>query len=345
VGDDDARRRTRAPEPRGERWVRLDGEHARARVEQRTREHAAPGADVHDELAGDDAGVRDQLACETATAEKMPSARALRCASGDGHGPSPSSSRRRLYRMGALSSAAVDPETLRRYASLIVEVGANVQAGQIVYVQAEPRAAPLVRAVAEAAYERGAKFVDAWYFDPHVKRIRLERAREDTLGFVPPWYGDRLLALGEQHCARITLTPLVPPGTLNGIDPARTSRDALPTLADAFRVINAQTTNWTVSLWPTPDWAQLVHPGLGDDAATAELWRQLEFVLRLDEPDPAEAWRARLRELQDAAARMTAAGFDALRFDGPGTELTVGLLPTSRFLGGTATTVDGVEHA
>ena len=42
----------------------------------------------------------------------------------------------------------VDPATLRRYADLLVEIGANVQPGQIVFVTAEPRAAPMVRALA-----------------------------------------------------------------------------------------------------------------------------------------------------------------------------------------------------
>jgi aminopeptidase len=48
----------------------------------------------------------------------------------------------------------VDHVTLQRYAKLIVEVGANVQPGQIVWIVAEPRAAPLVRLVAAEAYER-----------------------------------------------------------------------------------------------------------------------------------------------------------------------------------------------
>jgi aminopeptidase len=120
----------------------------------------------------------------------------------------------------------VDDETLRRYAKLIVEVGANVQPGQVVWIVAEPRAAPLVRLVAAEAYARGAKFVDPWYFDPFVKRIRLERAAEDTIDFVPSWFGDRLLALGEGHGVRISITPQVPPGLLDGIDPARAGRDA-----------------------------------------------------------------------------------------------------------------------
>ena len=241
----------------------------------------------------------------------------------------------------------MDEETLRRYARLIVDVGANVQPGQTVWIVAEPRAAPLVRRVAAEAYERGAIFVDPWYFDPFVKRIRLERAPTDTLDFVPSWYGRRLLQLGEGHGVRISITPQVPPGLLDGLDPASAGRDALPAHAENFDVINARTTNWTVVPWPVPEWARLVHPGLDDDSAMARLWEQLLYVLRLDEDDPAGAWRSRLEQLHEAGKRVDAHRFDALRFDGPGTNLTVGLLPTSRFAAETPgmQTVDGVIHA
>lgn len=241
----------------------------------------------------------------------------------------------------------MDDALLRRYAALIVEVGANVQAGQTVWIVAEPRAAPLARLVAAAAYERGALFVDPWFFDPHVKRIRLERAAEETLDFVPSWYGRRLVDLGAGHGVRISITPQVPPGLLAGVDPARAGRDALPALAENFDVINAKTTNWTVVPWPTPEWARLVHPGVDDDTAMARLWEQLVFVLRLDEPDPAAAWHARLAQLHEAGQRVDAHRFDALRFEGPGTDLTVGLLPTSRFSSETPgmQTVDGIVHA
>ena len=244
-------------------------------------------------------------------------------------------------------SRPLTDELLARYARLIVEVGANVQPGQVVWIVAEPRAAPLVRLVAAVAYERGAKFVDPWYFDPFVKRIRLERAPEDTLDFVPPWYGSRLRALGEGHGVRISITPHVPPGLLDGIDPARAGRDGLPAQAENFDVINARTTNWTVVPWPVPEWARLVHPGLDEATAMAKLWEQLVFVLRLDEPDAAAAWEQRLAQLHDAGKRIDALGLDALRFKGPGTDLTVGLLPTSRFSAETPgmQTVDGVVHA
>ena len=80
---------------------------------------------------------------------------------------------------------------LARYAKLIVEVGANIQPGQDVLMIAASSAAPLVRAVAAEAYAHGARFVDPWWFDPDLKRIRAELAPEDSLEFVPSWYGER----------------------------------------------------------------------------------------------------------------------------------------------------------
>jgi aminopeptidase len=56
------------------------------------------------------------------------------------------------------------------------------------------------------------------------------------------------------------------------------------------------------------------------------------------------AWRARQAELVGAAERLSARRLDALRFTGPGTDLTVGLLPTSTFQAAAFETVDGVRH-
>ena len=68
----------------------------------------------------------------------------------------------------------------------------------------------MAREVAAAAYRRGARFVDVTYFDPYVKRARIEHAREETLDFVPSWHGDRMLELGRQRAARISLSGPAP---------------------------------------------------------------------------------------------------------------------------------------
>jgi len=238
----------------------------------------------------------------------------------------------------------VRDELLRRYADLVVEVGANVQHGQIVSVQADIDAAPFARLVAASAYRHGARFVDPNYVDTYIKRARLEYAAEDTLDYIPPWYGERLLAQGEHHAARISIIPNPSPGILDGIDPERAAKDALPFLPETFQVINARTTNWTVVAYPTAPWARIVHPELDAEAALERLWTEVEHVCRLDEPDPSAAWRQRRDELGAVADRLTERRFDALHLEGPGTDLTLGLLPGSVWVGGGDTNADGIEH-
>ena len=233
---------------------------------------------------------------------------------------------------------------IEQLADLIVRFGANVQPGQVVAVGSEPGKEALTRAVATAAYRAGAKYVDVATFDLHVKRARIEHAADETLDFVPSWLGDRVLALGEQRCARIGLTGPVEPGLLDGLDPDRAGRDQLPFLKETALVVNERTTNWTASPCPTPGWAGLVYPDLEPARALERLWEQILHVCRLDEADPVAAWRERAEVLVGAAERVSARRFDALRFTGPGTDLTVGLLPSSRFIAARFSTVDGIEH-
>jgi len=240
----------------------------------------------------------------------------------------------------------VDDGLLTRYADLIVSVGANVQPDQVLSVEALPEAQSLVAEIARAAYDRGARFVDVLYVDPQVKRIRNERAREETLGWVPPWLGRRILELGDLDAARIVLVPLVPPGLLNGVDPARAGLDRLPTLQETFKVIDDRSVAWTLSPFPNAAWATTVYPELDPADAVERLWADVVHVCRLDEPDPAAAWTARIDEIWQVASRLDALDLDALHFEGPGTDLTVGLLPSSRFAkeGGASHTRRGVRH-
>jgi aminopeptidase len=238
----------------------------------------------------------------------------------------------------------VTDEEIERFAELVVGFGANVQPGQVVAIGTEPGKERITRALAAAAYRHGAKFVDVSYFDLHVKRARIQHAAADTLEYVPPWYGERILALGDARAARIGLSGPVAPGLLDDLDPARVGRDQLPFVAETGRVVNEGTTNWTIAPAPTPEWAELVYPDVAPDEAFARLWHDVRHICRLDEDDPVAAWRSRMATLTAAAGRLTERRFDALHLEGPGTDLTVGLLPSSRWLAASFRTVDGIEH-
>jgi len=233
---------------------------------------------------------------------------------------------------------------LTRLADLAIGFGCNLQEGQIVAISGEPGKERLIRALAESAYKRGAKFVDVGWFDPYVKRARIQYAAEDTLDFVPPWIGGRVLELGEQHAARVALSGPVAPGLLEDLDPVRAGRDRLPSVKEAGKVVNDRTTNWTIVPCTTVEWAELVHPELSGEEALAKLDEQIVHVLRLDEDDPIAAWKQRADTLVSAAGTLTGRGFDALHYEGPGTDLTIGLLPGARWEAARFETVDGVVH-
>jgi aminopeptidase len=246
--------------------------------------------------------------------------------------------------MDASAATGFDADTIERLADLTVGFAANVQRGQIVAIGAELGKEPMVRALAASAYRHGAKFVDPVYFDMHVKRARILHADDETLEFVPSWYGERLLELGRQRCARIGIAGPATPGLLDDLDPMRAGRDQLPFLKETAVLINEATTNWTIVPFPTEAWARRVHPDLAPDEALRKLGEQIVHVCRLDEPDPIAAWSERVDGLVGVAERLSARRFSALRFEGDGTDLTVGLLPTTRFIAARFETADGIRH-
>ena len=234
-------------------------------------------------------------------------------------------------------------DRLTRLAQLAVH-GANVQPGQVTLVTADLGHEELARAVAAAAYERGAKFVDVSYFDPYVKRARIEHADPDTLEYVPPWYGERLVKHAEEHGARVTVNGVTAPNLMGDLDPALVGRDRLPRLKELGEIVGKRLTNWCIVPAPHPAWASLVWPELPEDEAYERLWSELEHVLRLDEPDPAQAWDERMAVLNESAERLAARHFDAIELRGPGTELTVGMLPTHTWWAADFSTAEGLRH-
>ena len=232
-------------------------------------------------------------------------------------------------------------ERLDRYARLAVEVAVNLQPGQFLRVSADPEHLPLVRAIGRVAYERGARYVEVLYRDDHLKRARVEHAPDDSLDWSPPWTVALIDHMVETRGATISITGDAEPELLADLDQRRAQRTrarlAAEKLLDAE---NRRLIQWTIVGYPNDGWATAVF----GEPDVERLWDAVITATRLDEPDPVEAWRVHLERLRERAAALDERRFDAIRFVGPGTDLTVGLHERHRWLTAAEETVDGVPH-
>ena len=220
-------------------------------------------------------------------------------------------------------------ERLERYAELAVRVGANVADGQLVFVRgADVTHAPLARAIARAAYRAGARYVDVSYFDQHARRAMIESAADDVLEWSPPWVVERYRAMKDERAALLSTTGDPEPELLQDLDGERVGRarpkEAIEIQMTAFR---EGANNWSGLAYPTEGWARQVF----GEPDVERLWEAVAFCTRLDEPDPPAAWNDHMSRLERRAAALNARDLDAVRFRGPGTDLTIGLLDRSRF--------------
>jgi aminopeptidase len=239
-------------------------------------------------------------------------------------------------------SSPPDPSNrLERFAELAVRVGANVQRGQLVEVGADVEHAPLARAVAVAAYRAGARYVDVRYRDPHIRRALIERAPDDVLSWTPPWLLSRERVFGDESAAVISITGEAEPELLADLPGERVGRARMRELAvENARQVNGRLNNWTVVACPNEGWARQVF----GEPDLERLWAAVLTSVRLDEDDPVAAWRLHATKLTARAHTLNDMQLDSLHFYGGGTDLTVGLLPESRWVGAHSERFDGLPY-
>ena len=230
-------------------------------------------------------------------------------------------------------------ELITKYAELAVRVGVNLQPGQTLFVVGQPEHAALMRAVAEAGWTAGAGDVQLVYRDDHERRLHALHAPEELLDRTPGWLETATLAM--EGATLVFVLGDADPNLFRDVDERRAARAEPRRIRE---IIHDQTARravaWTIIVGPTAGWAADV---LGRPDAEL-LWQEVADVARLDEPDPLTTWREHLERLQARASTLDAQAFDRLRFSGPGTDLTVGLLASARWGGADATTSWGQAY-
>jgi len=220
-------------------------------------------------------------------------------------------------------------------------VGANVQEGQEVIVLGLVEHAEIARAVTREAYRAGARHVVVVYADLHLRKAAIELGPEAELGWSPPHMLELYKRAFDENPALISLTGNPDPDLLADLEPALVGRSEPREIRETLLQLSAgRHMNWTIVSAPNEGWATQVF----GEPDVERLWDAVAVATRLDEPDVVGAWRDHAAKLQARAEALNERRFDAIRFRGPGTDLTVGLIADARWDCATNETVTGIEH-
>ena len=241
--------------------------------------------------------------------------------------------------------------SLQIYAELTVKVGLNLQPGQRLLIigplangGVSLEAAALVRRVAAAAYRAGAPLVEALWGDEPLQLARFENAPRDSFSQVSTWLPKALVEHVEAGHAVLSVYANDPDLLKNeSPDLVGALQQAVSFGVRPFReLISRNRTNWTVIAGAGASWAARVFPQLPAEQQLARLWDAIGRLCRLDQPDPIGAWTTHLEALAARSDYLNRKQFDALKYRGPGTDLTLGLPTGHVWVSGRSASRSGV---
>lgn len=236
---------------------------------------------------------------------------------------------------------------LKNYANLLVSYALNIQEGQILNISTEAINRDFALLVAEAAYQRGAKYVNLDLSDLRLTRLRVLSKNEDDLRYVPSYLSIKYDELLDNTAANLKILGSEDPDLLSDLDPKKVNtmmiaqRLALKRFYDEG--IGKSKVHWTVAAVSTPKWARRIFPELSETEAQQRLWDEILKAVRADKENCLELWKEHNLALQRRAKKFTELKIKELHFKGPGTDLRVGLSKKAIFKGGTDISPRGVE--
>lgn len=232
-----------------------------------------------------------------------------------------------------------------RYAALVVKTGVNLQAGQLLVINAPIECADFARAIAAAAYEAGAADVSIQWKDELFSRLRYDKAPDAVFDRYPAHLQTFYQEQAKQGAAFISIAA-EDPELLKDVAPdkiIRAQKAANKALEEYRERLMANYNTWCVVSVPTAAWAQKMFPTLSAQGAVQALEQAIMKTMRLDQGDALGAWERHKQLLHNRMEWLNRHHFRRLQIKtGLGTDLTIGLPKGHLWLGGAEVSKGGV---
>jgi aminopeptidase len=235
-------------------------------------------------------------------------------------------------------------ERLDRLAEIAVKVGLGLKPGQELVMTAPVEALPLARRITEHAYKAGSSLVTTLFSDDAMTLQRFRFAPDESFDKASGWLFDGMAAAFRSGAARLAIVG-EDPSLLSAQDAqkvARANRARSAAYRPALELIVNFDVNWSIVSYATPAWAKAVFPDVPARDALQRLWEAIFAASRVDGADPIAEWNRHNATLSARTAFLNEKRFSALRFRGPGTDLTVGLADDHLWEGGASVAKNGI---
>lgn len=234
-------------------------------------------------------------------------------------------------------------KNLEKYAELIVSTGLAIKPGDKLKIRVTEETLPLVRLVSKKAYECGALDVDYEFSDDTLVLERFLYAPEESFTSFPV---GRIDFLEKQFKDGYHVLSLVAPNPelLKPVNPQRINTWQ-KTAGLAHKRVQKYTmqnkVKWCVAGVACKAWAKAAFPDLNEEAAMDKLWENIFKATRVDQKDPVLAWQKHDSDLKRHKDFLNKAHFAKIHYQGPGTDLMVGLPDKHIWEGGSAVSAGG----
>lgn len=234
---------------------------------------------------------------------------------------------------------------LKKYAQLIVKVGANVQKGQEVVISASVDDAYFVKYVVEEAYKAKAKLVHVEWNCQDLAKLNYKYAKTSVLSEIPNWRIQKMEHQVEVLPAMIHIESQDPDG-LSGIDQVKllaVQQKVGPQMMK-YREQMDNKYQWTIAGIPGEKWAKKCFPNLSTKKAVDALWDAILNVTRVN-GDALENWRIHNANLAEKSKKLNDLHIKTLRYTSAnGTNFSVDLKECMEFKAGGEYTLSGTYY-
>ena len=243
-----------------------------------------------------------------------------------------------------MANVRIDSEKIDKLAQLAVYTGLGLRPGQDLILTAPVEALPLVKRIAVHAYKAGAGLVTPLFSDGELTLARYKYANNASFDKAPDWLYNGIGKAFDNNAARMAIVG-DDPMLLANQDSDKIGR-ANKANSIAYKPARERITrfniNWNIIAWPGAAWAKRMFPELSGTEAQSKLADAIFDASRVNTTDPVEEWKKHNEVLRKKCKWLNELDFASLHFNGPGTDLVVGLADGHEWMGGASIAQNGI---